>query len=330
MIHKNIQYEIDTSLLNKIVFLNKKRKKDISPFVEFYKISKKYKPDFIHTWSSMVTFYSIFSVLFLRINLVNSQITNAPPLLNVFSFLWLISKINFFFSKKIISNSYAGLNAYNVKGNKGVVIYNGVHMDRFIINRPIDYIKNHFNINTKYCIAMVASFSDSKDYSMFFGLAEYYNVKNPDITFLAIGDGLFFKHFKDLKNNKSIDNIIMTGNVNNVEEILKICDIGILISNNINHGEGISNSIIEYMASNLPVLANDSGGTKEILLNGYNGFLIEENIYENFIKYIDLLLSDEKNRNIMAMNAYNTISKSFNIDIMFKSYMNIYKSLLEQ
>ena len=38
--------------------------------------------------------------------------------------------------------------------------------------------------------------------------------------------------------------------------------------------EGISNSIMEYMALGKPVIATDGGGTKEIVDDGETGFLI--------------------------------------------------------
>ena len=59
------------------------------------------------------------------------------------------------------------------------------------------------------------------------------------------------------------DKIIFLGKIANVENIINIFDIGILITNSKVHGEGVSNSIIEYMALGKPVIATRGGGTDQ-------------------------------------------------------------------
>ena len=49
-------------------------------------------------------------------------------------------------------------------------------------------------------------------------------------------------------------------------------DIGILPSNE----EGFSNSILEYMAKKLPVIATDVGGNSEVIKHGYNGYIVKK------------------------------------------------------
>ena len=57
---------------------------------------------------------------------------------------------------------------------------------------------------------------------------------------------------------------------NDVLEILNACDIGVLCS----HQEGFSNSVLEGMASGLPMIVTDVGGNAEAVLNGKSGIVV--------------------------------------------------------
>ena len=51
--------------------------------------------------------------------------------------------------------------------------------------------------------------------------------------------------------------------------LIRHCDIGVLTS----ESEGLSNSIMEYMACGLPVVCTDVGGNPELVRHGENGYL---------------------------------------------------------
>ena len=90
LIHREIFFGSDLLSSGKLTFVSKKSKKSIKPFIEFYKLCKVYKPDIIHTWSSMVAFYSLPTVILQRLCLINSQISDAPDRINRLSFFFLI------------------------------------------------------------------------------------------------------------------------------------------------------------------------------------------------------------------------------------------------
>ena len=321
VIHPEIEYEISPGIKSKIVWIKKKKKKDLSPFFGFYKICKNFNPDIIHTWSSMVTFYSIPAKVLLRKRLINSQITDAPPKFKKWSIFGLTCRTNFCFSDLIISNSKAGLKAYDAISKKSKVIYNGVELTRFVIKETKEEIKSELGISTVYSVAMVASFSDNKDYKTYIQVANAFQKIREDITFLAIGAGEKLHSCKKYAEELNLNNLKFLGQRNDIEKILKACDIGILISKVELHGEGISNSIIEYMAMSLPVIANDAGGTKEIVDNGINGFLVLTNIIEKITEKISFLLDNQTFRFQMANTARKTIEDKFNINRMLAEFL---------
>jgi glycosyltransferase involved in cell wall biosynthesis len=326
-IHPEIEYEISDEIKSKIIRLVKKRKKDINPFIEFYKICKNYNPDIIHTWSSMVTFYCIPTKILLRKRLINSQITDAPPRFNKWSIFGLTCRINFFFSDLILSNSYAGLKAYNASCKKSKVIHNGIDLARFNILETKEDIKRKLCISTKYCITMVASFSDNKDYETYIQVAYELQKMRNDIIFFAVGDGKNFQSCNNYAFGLGIENFHFLGKRNDVEKILKASDVGVLISNVDLHGEGISNAILEYMAMCLPVIANDAGGTREIINNGVNGYLINEESPIEIANLINDIIDDPEKRIRMGKAGEKKIYDSFTIENMGKEFGKIYYEL---
>ena len=56
--------------------------------------------------------------------------------------------------------------------------------------------------------------------------------------------------------------------------LVRDANIGVLLTDQTNHAEGISNSIMEYMACGLPVVCSDSGGNREIVVEGQTGLVV--------------------------------------------------------
>ncbi len=325
VIHSNFEYDIPINIKERIIQLKKSSKKDIKPFFDFYRICKDFNPDIIHTWANMVTFYSLPAKILLKKRLINSQITDAPPFLGKFSFYDITIKINLFFSDLILSNSFAGLEAYKAPSNKSKVIYNGVNLDRFSRLENKELVRRRFGINTKYAVIMVASFSEHKDYDLFINVAEAFATKTEDVSFLAVGDGTNFERIKQKAVNKQIQNIIFTGKLDNVESLINTADIGLLFSPN---GEGISNSIIEYMALGKPVVANDKGGNKEIVKNEVNGFLVTNNSVDEIVSLVIGLLKNAEMMKKMGEEGKKLINTKFTVERMGEEFLEIYRGMI--
>lgn len=112
----------------------------------------------------------------------------------------------------------------------------------------------------------------------------------------------------------------MTGLIYDVEDLVNACDIGVLISNKKVHGEGISNALIEYMALGLPVIANDAGGTKELIVPGENGVLITQETDEEIAISITELLDHPEKRMKYGEAGQRKIKDCFTIQKMGRTF----------
>ncbi|MBD1397716.1 glycosyltransferase family 4 protein [Pontibacter sp. JH31] len=307
------------------------RKYDITVIPEFYRITKKFRPDLIHTWGRNQTFYALPSSIRLKIPIVNSQITSAPPKLNKLSVNSLIDRLNFRYSKIILSNSEAGIKAYTPPLEKSKVIYNGINLDRFSNLPNPTNIRAKYKIETPYAVVMVASISPNKDYRLFSEVARYVTSKRDDISFIGVGwyirDDSEYNRLIEL--TKSNPKFIIPGNINDVEALVNACTIGVLFSNKTIHGEGISNAIMEYMALSKPVIANDAGGTREIVHNNKNGYLIDRITVPELGNIVIELVDDEVKRNSFGKASETIIQNSFTLEKMGKAFEKAYEEVLE-
>ena len=299
------------------------KKKDVRLPLRFYKICKEFKPDIIHTWGAMPASVAWPTAFLRKIPHVNSQITSAPPARNVWTLSAVLNKVNFLFSDVILSNSQAGLTSHKPPERKSRVIYNGVNLERFKNLPDTVEVRKKYNINTPFSVIMVASFSDNKDFDLFVSIAEIVSRKRKDISFVCVGDG---EHRERLaKKAKENHNIIFTGRINDVESLVNACDIGVLFSPN---GEGLSNAIIEYMALSKPVIANDAGGTHEIVQDGINGFLVTDEQPAEIVDMILGLINDPKKRHEMGLAGRQLIENKFSVEKMGAEFLKVYDQVV--
>ncbi len=317
-IHYTYVYNLDIPIiiLKRSVF-----RKDPFLFYRFYKIAKEFNPDFIHTWGLMTTFYSVPAKLLLKRPLVSNLIADSNKNYKKWSLSNLFFRIDCIFSDIIISNSKAGLRAYNLNNfEKKITIYNGVRLDRFNLKISKNMILNDIRVDTKFMVIMVASFNNNKDYDLFLEVASLTCRLRDDVTFVGVGGGPNLEKMQNKISKEKIHNVILTGKRSDVEDLVAISDIGVLFT----HSEGISNSIIEYMASGKPVITTDIlGGSREIIVNNESGFIMERNA-DSIAMKIKILLEDDNLRKSMGKKGKQIIEKKFNITLMGKEYLKVY------
>ncbi len=90
----------------------------------------------------------------------------------------------------------------------------------------------------------------------------------------------------------------------------------------------MSNAIIEYMGCGKPTICTNVGGNPELIKEGHNGFLIEVGDVKGLASRIIQLLSDPALTSQLGENARARIVKTFPMEKMVNSYMNLYQEIL--
>lgn len=317
-----IEFSLPLSITKRVLNIPRRfGKKDPSLFYKFFKTIKQFNPDIIHSWGNMTSIYSLPSALLLNKLFVTSEITDAPEKI---PFRILSYRLVFPFCNLIISNSKAGLEAYNVPKERATVIYNGFNFSRIITLMDRQTMKEKLGINSSIVVTMIANFSARKDYESFIKSAVLIISENAllDICFLCVGGG-DSSYEKSLIPYELRDRILFLGPRSDTDTIISITDVGVLST----YTEGISNSILEFMANGIPVVATDGGGTKEIITDNVNGFLVYKRNVKQLAEKILLLVNNSQIRSEFGRNAKNKIELDFSIDRMKYETLKVYNKL---
>lgn len=86
--------------------------------------------------------------------------------------------------------------------------------------------------------------------------------------------------------------------------------------------EGLPVSMMEAMSFSIPVLATDVGGVGEIVKDGFNGILIDENFTDEVLaqKIKEIILSSKEEREAMRKNARSFWEENFDAEKNFTAF----------
>lgn len=321
---KNIAFKFFSKLNIRIYFLERNSfKDDIAVFSKFYFITLEYKPKIIHAWSTLTSIFAVPASKILNIPLINSSISYAMPL-DEKPFFRFLSSIIFNLSDFVIANSNAGLKVHGLKKNRRtLVIPNGYDFKR----ADIDYtdLRKELDISEdSILIGMIGNFREAKDYISYVKVADRINSFYKNIHFLCVGDGSKLSEVKSYVKKKKIKNTYFLGFRPDIINICLNLDIGVLLTNTSGHAEGLSNSIIEMMASRLPVVATNAGGTPELINDGIDGSLVKAFDVDDIFLKISYLIDKKVKRKQFGLKAMKKIKKSFSLNKMVERYEKIY------
>ena len=116
----------------------------------------------------------------------------------------------------------------------------------------------------------------------------------------------------------------LPGERNEVPRIMRSFDLFVLPS----LAEGISNTILEAMASGLPVLATAVGGNPELTEPGVTGTLVPRNDAESMASAMRAYVESAELCRRQGSEARRTVERRFGMEAMVNAYMAVYDELL--
>lgn len=140
----------------------------------------------------------------------------------------------------------------------------------------------------------------------------------------GIVDSLFIKYVKELSLDENVKFYSQSSH-QKAMNILKKCDILALPSICI---ENCPLSILEAMASGIPVIASKAGGIPELVLDGQTGLLFKPRNIREFADKIIFIIENPSLAKIMRQNAIKLYDHKYKPDRHYKELIQIYKKSL--
>ena len=120
------------------------------------------------------------------------------------------------------------------------------------------------------------------------------------------------------------DRVQFLGNVPNLEEVLGACDVFLLPS----ESESFGMAALEAMASEVPVIATDTGGLPEVVTPGETGFLLPVGDVDGMAARALEILRDEPLRRKMGKRAREVAVELFDEQKIVPHYRDLYDRVL--
>ena len=220
-----------------------------------------------------------------------------------------------------------------VKRNRTSQIYNGVDNIRF---HPAQTPREHlgppgFFDDNSIVIGSVGRMAAVKDYPnlvrAFLKLLQLDPTRRDYLRLLIVGDGASRAACLELLGQRGADHLAwLPGERTDIPELMAAMDIFVLPS----LGEGISNTILEAMATSLPVIATSVGGNLELVHDGVTGSLVPpadpDAMAHALLNYVD----DADQRRAHGRAARAIIDRQFSVDAMVQDYLSVYDRILER
>ncbi|HMQ04813.1 MAG TPA: glycosyltransferase [Pyrinomonadaceae bacterium] len=217
-----------------------------------------------------------------------------------------------------------------VSAHKIEVIHNGLDLSRFkkqTRERQADLRRHGINLDErKKLITMVANLRhDVKDHPMLIRAAKLVCNEDEDVHFLLVGDGELRSGLQQMAQELNVaDRVHFVGESDSIPELLSSSFAGVLTSRH----EGFSNSILEYMAAGLPVVATDVGGASEAISHGETGFLVASEDHEALAeRLMELLASPDRSRE-MGEKGRDRAGEHFSIEAQRDKTLALYNKKL--
>lgn len=276
--------------------------KDLQTIRLFRKLYQKYHPDIIHLHSSKVGILG-------RISFPKSKIVYT---VHGFDSIRVVYR-KFLPLERILQkkcSAIIGVSKYDRTNlfNEGIIknvgmVYNGIEIPTKL--KVIPFIDLH---SFKKKILCIARLSPPKRFDIFLEVASML----PQYAFIWIGNQHDFlgQHPK---------NVFFMGSLPNAGAYNEYADLFMLSSNY----EGLPMTIIEAMAFGKPVVASNVGGINEIVVDGENGYTVENNA-EAFVEKISYILEQKEVYDKFSKAALIRFREDLTVEKMVDGYMKIY------
>jgi glycosyltransferase involved in cell wall biosynthesis len=243
------------------------------------------------------------------------------------------------YSDTVISNSsYTMQQSKKICKREYAVIPMGVDVKKYsqLSLKEIAEQKEKYELQGKKILLTVCRLIERKGVKYILESLNY--IRSSNICVIIVGKGpekeILIENANQLMKKKNTLQIIFKSGVPEKEliQLHHMCDIELLTSivDNTGETEGLGVVLIEGASCGKPLIGSNVGGIPDIIIEGYNGFLIEQKNSKLLAEKIDYLLENRDIRIRMGNNSRINATKLFDIQNIVKKNIQIYEHNMQE
>jgi glycosyltransferase involved in cell wall biosynthesis len=211
---------------------------------------------------------------------------------------------------------------------KSMLCYNGIDTDLYVHS---DSLTENFALpvgipNTQPRLGIVGRLTDQKGIAVLIQAMKIVCQYNKNAQLVIVGSGPLETSLRQQSYQIGLrDNIHFLGSRNDLIDILSHLDILVSSSN----WEGLPTILLEAMALEVPVIATDVSGSRELIKTGFTGILVPPNNPGLLADAIINMLQTPDQAHLMAKTAKELV-KHYTIQVAVQQYAQIYKQLCKR
>ncbi|MCY2988441.1 MAG: glycosyltransferase [Planctomycetota bacterium] len=195
-------------------------------------------------------------------------------------------------------------------------IWNGIDVSRFAYTGG----------NPRGPAVIVARLAPEKDLETLLRAVALIAPRSPSFRLQIVGDGPCMPQVRELVERWSLAEYVqLLGERRDVPAILQAASMFVLPSRT----EGVSLTLLEAMASGLPVVATQVGGNPEVVENGQTGWLVPVGDAEQMAAALQRLSADPVAAHAMGVAGRRRVETHFDVSRMVRDYEAMYSEVLD-
>jgi glycosyltransferase involved in cell wall biosynthesis len=240
----------------------------------------------------------------------------------------LVFRLEIGVSQEVVSNLDRRPLAH-LLGRKSLCIHNAVNLNRFALPPDAHILarkRQELGLPEEaIVVGTIGRLTQQKGYSILIEAAALVLQEMPSVHFVIIGEGELEDTLMTLAKQLGVaDAVHFTGPRSDIEELLAAMDL--FVSSSL--WEGLPTVILEGMAAQVPVVATDVSGTRELVQDGVTGILVPAGDHHLLAQAISQVLREERQAQAMVKRAYGHVH-DFSIPAVAQQHEETYRHLLQ-
>jgi glycosyltransferase involved in cell wall biosynthesis len=171
----------------------------------------------------------------------------------------------------------------------------------------------------------VARFAPQKNHALLLKAFAQGPATDPRAHLVLVGEGILQEGLKEQAKNLGLANRVhFLGLRTDIPDVLGAMDAFVLSSD----WEGNPLSVMEAMASGLPIVSTDAGGVPKLFKSGKEGFIVARGDAQALGRSMASLLRDQETRQSLGSAAARRAKQNFDVSTMVQAYEELYEKLV--